>query len=293
MKTNQTFNQTFTLKNQKVMNNMKYSVSIKAMMAVVFAFVFSAFLNAQFEVPSPSTPGSQTSEDVRATSSVDYDITVLAGEQVRWAVIGGTITAGGAVTTDGDSSLIEWAGTSTITVNWDEDLSLLPIGSGVGQIIVQKRSSSACPSQLQILDITQWNNPTADLVDPVASICSGEAVGGNITINLTGAPDASADGFTVTYNLAAAGLTDLSGTALADATGSIVLSNTGTATIALPDGLINPTNAPIDYVVTLTAMTDDFTTPNGVLTSDGTYTITVNPVPTTGDINSSSSLTRR
>jgi len=293
MKTNQTFNQTFTLKNQNVMKTKKYSVSIKTLMAVVFAFVFSAFLNAQFELPSPSNPGSQTAEDVRVTSNVDYDITVLAGEQVRWAVIGGTITAGGAVTSDGDTSIIEWATASTITVNWDEDLSAAPIGSAVGQVIVQKRSASACPSQLQILDITQWNNPTADLVDPASSICSGEAVGGNITINLTGAPDPVADGFTITYNLAAAGLTDLGGTPLADATGSTVLSNTGTATIALPDGLINPTGAPIGYVGTLTAMTGGFTTPDGVLTSDGTYTITVNPVPTTGDINSSSSLTRR
>ncbi len=143
MKTSQTFNQTFTLKNQKVMNNKKYSVSIKTLMAVVFAFVFSAFLNAQFEVPSPSNPGNQTAEDVRVTSSVDYDITVLAGEQVRWAVIGGTITAGGTISSDGDSSLIDWAVASTITVNWDEDLSAAPIGSAVGQIIVQKRSSSA------------------------------------------------------------------------------------------------------------------------------------------------------
>lgn len=290
MKTNQTIN----FKNQNQMKTKKYSVSMKAIAALVFAFVFSALMNAQFEVPSPDTPGIQAAEDVRATSSVDYDITIVGGELVRWAVIGGTITAGGIVTTSGDSSIIEWDGlASTITVNWDEDLSLTPIGSGIGQVIVQKTSGTGCPSQLQILDITQWNNPEADLVDPAISICSGEAVGGNITIDLTGAPDDGAlNGFTVTYNIVATGLTDLSGTVL-DETGSTVVSNTDQVTIPLPDGLINPTAAPIDFVVTLTAMTDDFTTPDGAITSDGTFTITVNPVPTTGVINSSTSLIRR
>lgn len=287
-------NQTFTIKTKKVMKTMKYSVSMKSLSALVFAFVFSAIVNAQFQVPSPSTPGSQTAEDVRATSNVDYDIAVLAGESVRWAVIGGTITAGGTVTTSGDSSIIEFtAAASTITVNWDEDLSAAPIGSAAGQVIVQKSTGAGCPSQLQILDITQWNNPTADMTDLALEICSGEPVGGNITIDLTGAPDdGGGDGFTVTYNVVATGLTDLGGNAL-DVTGSTAVSNTDQVTIALPDGLINPTAAPIDFVVTLTAMTDDFTTPDGVFTSDVNYTITVNPVPTTGVINSSSSLTRR
>lgn len=287
-------NQTFTIQTKKVMKTMKYSVSMKSVAALVFAFAFSAFLNAQFQVPSPSTPGSQTAEDVRATSNVDYDITVLGGESVRWAVIGGTITAGGTVTTSGDSSIIEFtAGASTITVNWDEDLSAAPIGSAAGQVIVQKTTGAGCPSQLQILDITQWNNPTADMTDLALEICSGEPVGGNIAIDLTGAPDdGGGDGFTVTYNVVATGLTDLGGNAL-NVTGSTAVSNTDQVTIALPDGLINPTAAPIDFVVTLTAMTDDFTTPDGVFTGDVNYTITVNPVPTTGEINSSSSLTRR
>ena len=265
------------------------------MATAVVAFLFTAFLNAQFEAPNPNSPGSQTAEEVRTGSTITYDLTAnhSAGESYRWAVRGGTITAGGVVTTSGDTSIVEWTvDANTITVNWDADLSAAPVGSAPGEIIVQKRSGSSCPSQLQVLGITEWNNPTATLADPALSICSGETVGGNITIDLTGAPDGVADGFEVTYNVTATGLTDLGGNSL-NATGSTVVSNTAQVTIALPDGLVNTTASAVDYVVTLTAMTDDFTTPNGTILGDGTYTITVDPVPDTGDINSSFSLTRR
>ena len=282
--------------NQNVMKTKKYSITMKTMATMFVAFLFSAFLNAQFEIPNPNNPGSQTAEEVRTGSTITYDLTAnhSAGEQYRWAVRGGTITAGGTVTTSGDSSIVEWTvDAHTITVNWDEDLSSTPIGSAAGEIIVQKRSGSACPSQLQVLDITEWNDPSATLADPALTICSGEAVGGNITIDLTGAPDNGAgNGFTVTYDVTATGLTDLGGNSL-NATGSTVVSNTDQVTIALPDGLVNTTSSPVDFVVTLTAMTDDFTTPNGSILGDGTYTITVDPVPDTGDINSSFSLTRR
>lgn len=269
---------------------------MKAFAALFLAFVFSAFLNAQFEIPSPDNPGSQVAEEVRTGSTVTYDLNNInhtAGDQYRWAVRGGTITSP-VGTPSGDSSIIDWTiDAHTITVQWDADLSLLPIGSAPGEIIVQKRTGSACPSQLQILDITEWNNPTATLNDPALSICSGEAVGGVVTIPLTGAPDPVADGFTVTYNVTAAGLTDLVGTPLADLTGETEVTNLGSVDITLPNGLINPTGSPIDYVITLTDVTDDFTTPAGQILGDGTYTITVNPVPVTGDINSSFSLTRR
>ena len=264
------------------------------MATMIVAFLFSAFLNAQFETPNPSTPGAQTAEEVRTGSTITYDLTAnhTAGEQYRWAVRGGTITAGGTVTTSGDSSIVEWTvDANIITVNWDTDLSAAPVGSAPGEIIVQKRSGSSCPSQLQVLDITEWNNPTATLADPTLTICSGEAVGGNITIDLTGTPGDNV-GLVVTYNVTATGLTDLGGNSL-NATGSTVVSNTDQVTIALPDGLVNPTGAAIDYVVTLTAMIDDFTTPDGSILGDGTYTITVDPVPVTGDINSSTSLLRR
>lgn len=275
------------------MKTKKSSISMKTMATMIVAFLFTAFLNAQFEVPNPNTPGSQTAEEVRATSSVDYDISTLAvaGEEIRWAVRGGTITAGGVVTTSGDTSIVEWTvDADVITVNWDTDITATPIGSAPGEIFVQKRTGSGCPSQLQELDITMWNNASADLTDGDISICSGTSLGGTLTIDLTGAPDPGADGFVVTYNVVATGLTDLGANAL-DATGSTVTSNGPTVSIALPDGLVNTTGANATYTVTLTSMYDDFTG-NGTLV-DSEYVVTVNPVPVTGDINSSSSLTRR
>ena len=286
--------------NQKVMKTKKYSILKKAVVAAMFSFVFSAFLNAQWDTPSPDNPFTQlTTEEVRTGSSTTYDVdnNHTAGEWYRWVVRGGTITAGGTVTTDLDSSIIEWTQNAhTITVQWDDDL--LPvndsIGSGQGEVIVQKRNAGACPSQLQIMNVDRWNDPTATLADPALAICSGEAVGGNVNVGLTGAP-AVADGFTVTYSITAAGLTDLLDNPLANLTGQTVLDNDAFAQIPLPNGLINPTGSPIDYVVTLTAVTDDFDTPDptGAIIGDGTYTITVNPVPATGDIESGFSLTRR
>jgi hypothetical protein len=283
--------------NQKVMKTKKYSISKKACMAAVFSFVFSAFLFGQFETPNPDSPNPQTGEEVRSSAtgfSIDYDIFTnhVPGEEYRWAVRGGTITAGGAVTSSGDTSIVEWtANAYEITVNWDTDLSLDSIGSVAGEIIVQKRTGNGCPSQLQILPITMWNPATAGVVDDSIEICSGELVGGSVTIGLTGAPDPVADGFEVTYNVTASDLTDLGGNPLA-ATGSTVVSNTSTVTIPLPDGLINGTTADAYYTIELTDMHDDFTG-SGTIAGDGTYTIVVHPTPETGEIQSSSSLTRR
>jgi hypothetical protein len=282
--------------NQKVMKTKKYSIAKKALLAAAFSFVFSAFLLGQFETPNPDSPNTQTGEEIRSSAtgfSIDYDIFAnhVAGEQYRWVVRGGTITAGGTVTTDGDSSIVEWTTDAhTITVSWDTDLSSTPIGSAIGEVIVQKRTGNGCPSQLQILPITMWNPATADLQDADIAICSGEPVGGSVTIDLTGAPDPSADGFEVTYNVTATGLTDLGGNPL-DATGSTVTSNGPTVTIPLPDGLINGTSADATYTITLTSMHDDFTG-TGTL-GDDTYQIVVHPTPETGEINSSSSLVRR
>lgn len=290
MKTNSLF---FNLSIQKVMKTKKCSIAVKAIMAAVFFVASSAVLRAQFETPNPDSPNTQSGEEVRTTSTINYDLSAnhVAGEEYRWVVRGGTITAGGAITSDGDSSIIEWtANAFSITVDWDTDISATPIGSDAGEIIVQKRTGNGCPSQLQILPITMWNNATADLQDADIAICSGESVGGSITINLTGAPDPVADGFQVTYNVTATNLTDLGGNSL-DATGSTVVSNGPTVTIPLPDGLVNTSLADATFTITLTDMHDDFTG-SGALVDDS-YVITVHPTPNTGEINSSSSLVRR
>ena len=279
--------------NHNAMKTFKFSDLMKAILAFMFLCFTSLFLNAQFQTPNPNSPSTQSGEEVRSLSVVTYDLiaTHVPGELYRWVVRGGTITAGGTVTSSGDSSIVEWtANAFTITVDWDTDISATPVGSAAGEVIVQKRTGSGCPSQLQILPINMWNNPTANLLNPNIAICSGENLGGSVTINLTGAPDPSANGFQVTYNIVAANLTDLGGNPLG-VTGATVVSNSGTAVIPLPDGLVNTTLVDATFTITLTDMHDDFTG-SGTLV-DNTYVITVHPTPETGDINSSSSLVRR
>jgi len=275
------------------MKTKKYSILVKAVAAAVISFVFTAVINAQFL--NPAVANTQSGEEVRSIatgSTVTYDLSAnhIAGEEYRWAVRGGNITTPGAVAS-GDSLIINWTSDlDAIVVDWNQDLSATPIGSALGEIIVQKRNAGGCYGQIQVLPITMWNPATADLTDADIEVCSGEAIGGSITINLTGAPDPVADGFEVTYDIVATDLTDLGGNPL-DASGSVAVSNTNTVTITLPDGLVNGQTADRTFTLTLTAMHDDFTG-NGTLI-DSEYIITVHPTPTTGTINSSSSLTRR
>jgi hypothetical protein len=298
--TKQTTNNSLTLKNQEVMKTKKYSISMKALAAVVFSFAFSTMINAQFVAPAPNSNTNLSAEEVRTGSSITYDLSAnhTLDDTYRWVVRGGTIDDQGGtltVTTVGDSSIVNWtANLDAITVDWDADLSLTPIGSAPGEIIVQKTVGGNCASELQTLDITQWNPATAnlDLTGLVTELCSGDVLGGNLPVDLTGAPDPTADGFEVTYTVSATGgLTDLLGNGL-DGTGTTINDNDAQALISLPDGIINPTGADQTLTITLTAMRDDFTAP-GAIGATATYQITVHPTPATGEINSGSSLTRR
>ena len=275
------------------MKTKKYSILMKAVSTAMFSLVFVTMMNAQFV--NPAVANAQSGEEVRSITTgntVTYDLSLnhVAGEEYRWAVRGGNVTTPGA-NPSGDSLIIDWTSDlDAITVDWNQDLSSTPIGSALGEIIVQKRNAGNCYGQIQVLPITMWNPATADLQDADIEVCSGDAIAGNITINLTGAPDPVADGFEVTYDIVATDLTDLGGNSL-DASGSTVVSNTGTVTIALPDGLINAQTADRTFTLTLTAMHDDFQGAGALI--DDEYVITVHPTPVTGTINSSSSLTRR
>src|SRR6056297_1935588 len=226
-----------------------YSISKKAAFAAAIAMLFSVTVHAQFITPSPDNPETQGGEEVRTGSVITYDLNLNHNpdEQYRWAVIGGEITDsnnGAAVTSSGDSSIVEFtANTFEIEVTWDEDLTSTPIGSFNGEIMVQKRTGTgACPSQMQILPVTQWNNPTAqiDAADADFDICSGDAVGGDITIDLTGAPDnGGGDGFEVTYDLSATNLEDAAGIPITEGTGLTAVGNGSTIDISLPSELIN------------------------------------------------------
>jgi hypothetical protein len=287
-------NNSITLKNQKVMKTKKYSISLKALAAVVFVIAFSASIKAQFVTPAPaSNANAITPEEVRATSTVTYDLSANhnAGDTYRWVVRGGTIDDQGGtltVTSDGDSSIVEFtANLESIDVIWNAVTPANPIGSTAGEIIVQKTAGGTCASQLQTLGITMWNPATAnlDISALITEICSGEALGFTVPVDLTGAPNASANGFIVNYSYSATGgLTDLGGAPVNGVTGQ-VLDNDDQAQIPLPTGLVNGGASDETFTLTLTSMFDDFDE-GGDVSASVSYTITVHPTPATGEINS-------
>jgi hypothetical protein len=287
---NQTINNSLTLKNQKVMKTKKYSISMKALAAVVFTFAFSAFLNAQFVPPSPVF-GTQTAEEVRATTSVTYDLsgTHTAGDTYRWAVRGGVITGGTPV--GPDSSILGWtADIPLITVTWNTDITGTPIGSAPGEVIVQKRAGGTCASELQVLGITMWNPETANLNvgGLLTEICSGDGLGFTVPANLTGSPDPVITnfGFSVDYlwSVPTGSLETLIGGVVDGVTGSVP-DNDELAQIPLPDGLVNTGAGDATFTLTLTAMQDDFNG-TGDVSASVTYSIIVHQTPATGPINS-------
>jgi hypothetical protein len=283
--------------NQNVMKTKKFTITMKTMATIIVAFLFTAFLNAQFVTPSPDSPVTQVpSEEVRTGSTVVYDLdngNHTAGERYRWLVTGGIITAvnGAGAITGGNT--VEFADDAhTITVDWDQAPGSA-ITSLAASIQVQKISGDACPSQIQTLDIDVWNLATAAITTGTEEVCSGGSPSvATIPVALTGAPDGTVDGFSVDYSFTIpVGLSALDGTATPVAATGTLTTDGSSVNLTLPVTMINTTNGDLDFVVSLTAMNDDFTGAGSVAAS-GTYTITVHPVPTTGDIESSFSLTR-
>lgn len=278
------------------MKIINYPIPMKTLFTLLTAVVFTVALNGQFQTPNPVSPITQSpTENVRTASSIDYSLvgTHNAGEQYRWEVTGGTITAGGTVTTEGAASVIDFtADAHTITVDWDQAPGT-DIGSLTADIKVQKISTDGCPSQVQTLPINIWNLPTATITDGDIEICSGDGTPGQITVDLEGAPALAGDGFTVNYEYVAPDIEDGSGSVNGQ-TGTVT-TNTNTVDIPLPATLINTiATADRTFTVNLTLMQDDFNDQDGTWTAaGGSYVITVHPALETGDIQSTFSLTRR
>jgi hypothetical protein len=289
------------------MKTKKYSISMKAFMAVVFAFAFSAILSAQFDLTAGTNTQTPVSEEREGnTGTYTASGTHAAGDQFTWEIWADTppvaiVDGGGADLIDGGS------GTSAdpYVINWTDDLSSIIVtwaadGSpGIdntnGNVSVQKRLAAAaggCASPIQSWDIDFWSEATASMATADAAYCSGAAIGGQVTIDLTGAPDGTVDGFAVDYTISAPDLEDADGASWDGVTGTAT-SDGATATITLPDELIDVSVGQTGgtFTITLTRMNDDFTNDGNIL--DDTFEITIYATPDTGDITSSSSLTRR
>lgn len=228
----------------------------------------------------------QTSE-VRKASTVTYSVSAghTAGQEYRWEIVGGTPTPASTSGsgTVADPYIIDYtANLHTISVVWGVDDNNTT--GDIGSVKVQKRVAGGCISVLQDMQVTRWSAATAAITSAAsATICNGENVGYTVTVTFTGAPNFDLD-YQIEENL----------TGVLNTTPKTITGITGnTATITIPDNLINTTSTPKTYKITLTRMNDGFTG-DGALGATKTYTITVNSPAATGDITvSPSSLTRR
>jgi hypothetical protein len=303
---NQTNNNSLTLKNQKVMKTKKYSISKKAFVAVAFAFVFSTALKAQLDISAGTNTQTPVSEEREENLGTYTAIgTHAVGDQFTWEIwadVAPVSVESGAVDiidggsgTSADPYVVFWTDDlSSIDVQWAADASP-GIDNTNGNVSVQKRlavAAGGCLSPIQSWDIDFWSVATASMATADASYCSGAAIGGTVTIDLTGAPDGVLDGFAVDYTITAPDLEEADGTSW-DGITDVATSDAGTVTIDLPAELIDVSLAQAGgtFTITLDRMNDDFTG-DGTL-GDDTFIITVSAIPDTGVIQSTSSLTRR
>lgn len=277
------------------MKTKKYSVMMKAVLASAMMFLISGLAFSQ--TVEERKGGTSTYSVASGAVTDEYTWTIEA--DVAPASVTPAPTSGSG--TAGDPYIIDWtADLYSIDVAWAADGDP-DIASTVGTVTVQKRipaGATSCPSPLQTMDITFWSMPSA-AIDPGESdqdVCSNDAIGGSITINLTGAPDAGEsgnDGFEVVYDVAV----DDPSLTVSGSNGTVgndqsVTSDGATVTIPLPDALMNTDNVAHTYTITLNTVQDDFDDGPYAVAGE-VYTITVYPTPETGIIQSTGSLTRR
>lgn len=289
------FNYSFTLTNYlNAMKTKKYFSMLKAIAAFSMMFAISSIVFSQ--TIEERKGGTSTYSVTPGAVTDEYTWTIEAPVAPASVVPAPTSGTG----TTGDPFIIDWtADLTSIQVNWAADASP-DIASTAGIVTVQKRTTTGavCPSPVQTLDISFWSIPSA-VIDPAETdldVCSTDPITGSITIDLTGAPDAGESGtggFEVVYDVAVSdvGLTVTGGNGPIGA-GQSVTSDGATVTIPLPDALVNTTASAQTYTITLVSVEDDFDDGPYAVAGE-VYTITVNPTPTTGIIQSTGTLNRR
>ena len=262
---------------------MKTNSVLRTLAIALFAVIFSNSVLAQFvgTTVNNQTPIVEERKGGTTTYSVPGPITNEYSWQVEGAVSVTPAPSGGTGAV-GDPFVIDFAsGVNSIQVVWPADDNTITFLEG-NEAVQERLPSGAitCPSALQSWDVNLWSAATASIATAGFGVCSGDAIGGDITIEFTGAPN-----FAYTYTI-----TNLDGsvTSPPQVTGITEASTT----IALPTNLVN--TSPTDdqyYIITLTQMNDGFTGDGALGTS--TFTITVHPTVVTGPIFSDRALTRR
>jgi len=254
----------------------------KSILFVSIGIFLSTSLNAQLtgasqvdQTPIEERKGNLSTYTVPGPDTIEYSWEVVGGEVV---VPAAGVTGSGS---DVDPYVVPFTvGLRSIQVQWPDDDSTTT--STTGNVSTQLRAAHAtveCPSSIQSLDITFWSNPTITIENEDYEICSGDATLGDVTVALTGAPD-----FEFAYTI-----TGLDGVEGAEVP---ITESGGTATIDIPDNLLNTSSTDDQYyIVTIKSMNDDFQGAGTIV--DGSFTITVHPTVETGDITSTGTLTRR
>ncbi len=271
---------------------MKYLKSNTVIMKKLNSFLLFGMCLVLMSIPvkaqfiGTEIDSSLTIVDVRKGTVSEYSMASDAspGDEFRWEVTGGKIITSGAV---GDGTIVSpsvlefKADMHTIEVLWQSDDSTFAFFTG--SIMVQKKTSVLCTSNILKQKINQWSMPTASINKgyPDFSICSGDLVGGYIVVDLTGASD-----FTFKYSIKSNGLKDETGKAINTEFKEITSSN-DTVHIALPGQLVNPsTSSSKYYTIELTAMNDDFLGDGELVANRKEFTITVYPSVKIGTLES-------
>ena len=282
--------------NQLIMKTKQHSNMKRILLAIAMILMANGIVIAQ--TVEERKGGTSTYSVVAGDPTDEYTWTIYGDVQPASITPAPLPGGDGSV---GNPYIVDWtAGQNTIQVTWGADASP-DINSVAGRVSVQKRVTSAgavCPSPVQDMDITFWSEPSAAIAGLADSaVCSADPIGGNITLNLTGAPDGGGnDGFNVVYDVAVSSANLSTTTAVGQPGTDLAVSTDGaTVNIPRPEGLVNTGSAVETYTITLKSMTDDLDDGTGLPTAivGQVYTITVYPTPSTGDITSSGSLTRR
>lgn len=262
---------------------MKTNSVFRALLITLFAVIFSNTVVAQFvgsiinnQIPIvEERKGGTTTYSVPGPGTHDYSWQISGAVSVTPAPSSGTGTSANPFVINFTNGL------NSIQVEWPADDN--SINFLEGNVAVQQRVPSGtvvCPSAIQSWDVNLWSAATASITTASFDVCSGDAIGGNITVAFTGAPN-----FSYTYTIK-----ELDGTVSAPVVESGISASS--ATIALPANLVNTsTTDDQTYVITLTQMNDSFQGDGALLTS--VFTITVHPTVVTGPISSNRGLTRR
>jgi hypothetical protein len=272
------------MKTGKIKNTMK-SMNLNQTMLVI-TFLFFAMNQAKPQFIGSNMDSSMIAQDARKGSIVEYSLKSDAqpGDEYRWEIVGGKIINPGAVGegTSANPSVIEFTiNMHTIEVQWATDDSNSTVYPGI--IMVQKKSRGYCASDINKLRVNLWSMPTASVSGayPGFTICSGETVGGNVVVNLTGSAN-----FTFKYSIKSNGLKDENGTAINTEFKEITVVN-DTARIPLPLRLFNPSEASEKYyTIELMSMNDGFLGDGEVVSGRKEFTIIVSPSVSIGTIES-------